>query len=214
MENNKLFITINRINSVLFLLLLLGGLASLIYMFYEINRHDSRTAVAITKPDSRTKETIELSDVVNIEDKNIQYVKVYSRDGGVLGSGGYSKTLRNLLFLDPKGENPDWLLPDNTTEILKHRILSKYNKKTSTRRSDYLYLEFKQAPESLKVCISNLKGTSINCLEQNLNKVLQHHYYADSQTLALLLQTNNEIRYKTYNLKSNDLISDKFVIGL
>lgn len=212
MENNKIFLTINRINSLLFLFLLIVSLIGAVFVFQEITTSTRKNAVEITTPDKETKEVIELSDVETIRDKGIQYIRVYSMRDGVLMSGGYSKILRNLLFLSKKGEEPKWLLPNNDSNILVHRVLKTYDEQTNKSTSDYIYLEIKSQSEGSSACISSVDGESLHCLDKDLNKIIQYEYFSDEGTIGLLVQVSNEIRYKVFDLESKKLKSDKFVI--
>ncbi|MCE2571963.1 hypothetical protein [Motilimonas eburnea] len=214
MENNKIFLTINRINSLLFLVLLIASLIGAVFVFQEITTSTRKNAVEITTPDKETKEVIELSDVETIRDKGIQYIRVYSKRDGVLMSGGYSKTLINLLFLSKKGEEPKWLLPDNDSNILVHRVLKTYDEQTNKSTSDYIYLEINSQSEGSRACISSIDGESLHCLDKDLNKIIQYEYFSDEGTIGLLVQVSNEIRYKVFDLESKKLESDKFVIKL
>lgn len=214
MENNKIFLTINRVNSLLFLVLLVVSLIGAVFIFQEITKSMRRNAIEITTPDKETKEIIELSDVETIRDKGIQYIRVYSKRDGVLKSGGYSRTLRNLLFLSQIGEEPKWLLPDNDSKIIDHRVLNTYDDKTKKSTSDYIYIEINPQSEGVSACISSVDGESLHCLDKGLNKIIQYEYFSDEKTLGLLVQESNEIRYKVFDLKSKKLESDKFVIKL
>ncbi len=214
MENNKIFLTINRVNSILFLILLIVSLIGAFFIFQEITKSTRRNAVEISTPDKETKEIIELSDVETIRDKGIQYIRVYSKRDGILKSGGYSRTLRNLLFLSQIGEEPTWLLPDNNSNIINHRVLKTYDNQTKKSTSDYLYVEINPKSEGVSACIGAVEGSSLDCLDKGLSKIIQYEYFSDEKTLGLLVQVSNEIRYKVFDLKSKKLESDKFVIRL
>ncbi|WP_444944932.1 hypothetical protein ACJJIK_09915 [Microbulbifer sp. ZKSA006] len=214
MENNKIFLTINRVNSILFLLLLTTSLIGAFFIFQEVTKSTRINSVEIATPDKETKEIIELSDVETIRDKGIQYIRVYSKRDGVLNSGGYSRTLRNLLFLSQIGEEPIWLLPDNNSQIIEHRILTTYDNQTNESTSDYIYVEILPKSEGVSACVSATDGTTLECLDTGLNKIIQYEYFSDKQTLGLLVQVSDELRYKVFNLVSKKLESDKFVIKL
>jgi hypothetical protein len=214
MENNKIFIIISRVNSVLFLILLIVSIIGALFIFQEVTKSTRRNAVELTTPDKETKKIIELSEVETIRDKGVQYIRVYSKRDGVLKSGGYSRTLRNLLFLSQIGEEPTWLLPDNNSKIIHHRVLKTYDDQTKELTSDYIYVEIHPKSGGVSACISTVYGTALNCLETGLNKIIQYEYFSDEETLGLLVQVSNEIRYKVFDLKSKKLDSDKFVIKL
>lgn len=184
------------------------------FIFQEITKSTRRNSVEISTPDKETKEIIELSDVQTIRDKGIQYILVYSKRDGALKSSGYSRTLRNLLFLNQNGNEPTWLLPNNNSKIITHRVLSTYDDQKSESISDYLYVEINSKSEGISACIGAVDGSGFDCLDIGLNKIIQYEYFSDEKTLGLLVQVSNEIRYRVFDLTSRKLESDKFVIKL
>ena len=214
MGNNKIFININRLNSVLFLVLLISSLVGAYFIFQEITKSTRRNAVEISTPDKETKEIIELSDVETIHDKGVQYIRVYSKRDGVLKSGGYSRTLRNLLFLSQVGGEPTWLLPNNNSKIINHRVLKTYGDQARKSTSDYLYVEVNPKSEGVSACIGAVDGSDFDCLDEGLNKIIQYEYFAEEKSLGLLVQVSNEIRYKVFDLRTRKLKTNKFVIKL
>jgi len=212
MENNKVFVVINRINSILFLLLLLVSLAGSIFIFQEISNSTRRNSIEISTPDKASKEIIELSDVETVRGKDIQYIRVYSKKGGVLASGSYTRTLRNLLFLNSIGDEPNWLLPDNNSEINQNWQLTKQVEKKSV--TDFFYVEVVTENEGIKIGVSNPDGTDLKYIDSKINKVVEHEYFSKDKKLGVLLQIGNELRYRVYELSTFENISDKFVIKL
>jgi hypothetical protein len=182
------------------------------FLFNEITHSSRRNAVEVKTPDQGSKETIELSDVQTVYGKDIQYLRVSSKKDGVLGSGGYSRTLRNLLFLSPDGGEPTWLLPNNDSRIIQNRQLTtNIDKKPET---DYFYFEVVSNNENVKIGISGPNGMNLKYIDSDIAKVIEHEYNSDTKRLGVLLQIGNELRYRVYDLSAFTTVSDKFVIKL
>ena len=110
MDNNKFFLIINRINAVLLLILLIVGLLFLSFAYNEITNNTRRSVIEIPSLDNdHAKEIIELSDIEDVSGQKQQIIKVYSKKGGELKSGSYSRTYRNILFITPDSIKPKWL---------------------------------------------------------------------------------------------------------
>ena len=212
MENNKIFLTINRINSVLFLFLLVIGLGGSYFLFNEITRSHRKNAVEVPSPNKSSREIIELSNVESVYGKDIQFIQVYSKKDGVMASGGYSRTLKNLLFLNPTGGEPTWLLPDNTQTIVRFYQLTTYVDNKS--QTDYFYLEVASSDQGIKIGISNPDGTELSYVDSGITKVIEHKYFPKVRKLGVLVQVANELKYRVYDLKLLKRVSDKFVITL
>lgn len=212
MENNNFFFVINRINSILFLILLLVGLTGSFFLVQELTQKTRRNSVEIKLQNNNSKEIIELSDVEKVRGLDIQYLRVYSRKGGVLASGGYSRTLRNLLFLSLSGDEPTWLLPNNDSKIIRnHQLTHRADEEMIT---DFFYIEVNSENEGIKIGISSPEGSNLKYIDLNINKVIEHEYYPKNKSLGVLLQTGNELRYRVYDLRLLKKLSDKFVIKL
>lgn len=196
----------------MFLILLVIALVGSIFIFYEITNSSRRNAVEIKNPNAESREKIELSDVKTVYGKDIQYLRVSSKKDGVLKSGGYSRTLRNLLFLSPAGGEPTWLLPGNDLIILRNRQLT--TKIDNKSRTDYFYIEVVSNDGNQKIGISSPDGKNLKYIDSGITKVIEHEYYSETKKLGVLIQTGNELRYRVYDLKLFTTVSDKFVIKL
>ncbi len=212
MENNKVFIVINRINAILFLLLLLAGLTGSVFIIQEFSNNSRRNAIEISTPDKESKEIIELSEVRTVYGNDIQYIRVYSKKDGVLASGGYTRSLRNLLFLNSIGNEPTWLLHDNNSKIIHNRQLTKKIDEKSI--TDFFYVEIVKEKESIKIGVSEPDGTNLKYIDSKINKVVEYEYFSTNKKLGILLQIGNELRYRIYDLNTFKMISDKYVVKL
>ena len=222
MENNRLFLYINRLNSILFLLILISTLAFLAYAFAELNRQPNERAVEIEPPGepSGKREVIELSEVEAVYGHDYQTIMAYSRNDGLLGSGGYSRTVRNLLFLDPQGSNPRWLMATNDQVITELNQLW-HEDANHDYVTDYHYFYIVSTDSNgdgrlsdedrIDVYISSPSGTEVSLLARGLERVINHQYDEGRRTLSLLAQVGSTIVYRTYSLESRKLLSEKLV---
>lgn len=225
MENNKFFILINRTNSILFFAVLVAILALLVYVVSEFDRSRGARSVEIDSlgKASEEKEVIELSQVEPVYGHDYQMIRVYSRKDGVLASGGYTRTLRNILFLDPRGANPRWLLETNDqviTEIWQLR----HEEGKGDEITDYCYFAVVTADtnkdgqlsskDKTTILISDPAGTDVSVLATDLDQILNSQYDDGSRTLSILARVGNRLLYRTYSLAPLQLLDEKFVVDV
>ena len=117
MEDNKFFKRAGRINSVLYLLLLVLSICFVIYGFVSSNNWRTHNTVEITE-NSNSDEQIEnlrLSDISTVCGKDIQYIKLNSAPQTKgFSSGGYGNMTRNIVFFAGSDMNSHWLFDTNS----------------------------------------------------------------------------------------------------
>jgi hypothetical protein len=222
MENSKVFRFINRLNSILFLVMLVSVIGFTAFTFAEMNRGINVRTVAIESPDKSTdkREVIELSEVDQVYGHDYQMIMAYSRRDGVLGSGGYSRTVRNILFLDPQGNDPKWLLETNE-QVVTESIQLSHEEDEYDSITDYHYFcivsddtngdGLLSAEDKADLFISSPSGADVAVLANDLDRIINHQYNADNRSLSLLAQVGNKIVYRIYSLETLKLLSEKFV---
>lgn len=221
MESNKLFLMINRINAVLILMLLISALVGLYFLYNEMIYSKRRNTVEVSSLD-KENEIIELSNVAKISGHTQKYVEVYTRKDGELKSGGYSRTLRNLIFINAESTNPQWLFPNNNAVLIQVSQLKDY--RPSEHITTFFYIEYVTHDtnkdgklselDNIKLAFSSPSGKNLIMLDENITKILNHDYQAETNLLTTLVQINDEVRYRTYDLIKAKRLSDAFVVKL
>lgn len=201
MESNKLFLMINRINAVLILMLLISALVGLYFLYNEMIYSKRRNTVEVSSL-GKENEIIDLSNVANISGHTQKYIEVYTRKDGELTSGGYSRTLRNLIFINAESTNPQWMFPNNNAVLVQVSQLKDY--RPSEHITTFFYIEYVTHDtnkdgklselDSSKIAFSSPSGKNLIMLDENITKILNHDYQAEKNLLTTLVQINDEVR--------------------
>lgn len=234
MENNRFFAIVQRINSVLFLLLLLGGVGLMLLAFFETSSWERRDTVVVTEENGNREREFFVGSLVTVQGHDVQYVELESRDhGGKFSSGGYGSQTRNLLFLRGNEMQATWLFEGNGQMIRTHHALAKDGingesdcdgARNGTQPVLALYYEVvrgnaddsgefeESAPAS--IALSRPDGSGYRELEPGVRRVIQKQVLDDGATLSLLLQDGPRLVLKRYSLRSFDKISEREIATL
>lgn len=225
MENNKFFLFISRINSILFLIVLFLVTVLIVYVFNEVNRSINNRSVEIAtlNKESDEKEVIELSNVNSVYGTDYHVIEAESREDGILKSGGYSRTTRNILFLDPAGNDPRWLFESNDNVILTNRQLTHKNDYYESI-TDYFYIVIVtndsnqdgliSALDKKNIAICDPTGENLTFLVKEIERIINYNYNSETKRLELLAQIGHNILYRIYSLKTKSLLTEKMVLNI
>lgn len=227
MEPNRFFVVIQRINSVLFLLLLLGGLALMAFGFYESSRWERNNQVVVA-PQEEGETDVELfvGDLEGVCGHDVQYVELEARErGGKFSSGGYGAETRNLLFLRGSEMSSAWLFEGNQQLIRVHRALSKEESRSEDEEPVIaLYYEVVRsdrngdgrmdADDGSIIALSRPDGTGYREIESGVRRVVQQRVVDDGATLLLLVQEEKRVMAKRYSLRTFEKLSEKEIATL
>ena len=224
METNRFFLLINRLNSILFLLALLLVIGSILFFIKE-SQYRPHKSLEIEAPagDKGAKEKLKLSNVHYVGGHGIQYLFARSTKDGRLASGGNSYTDRNVLFLDRKGDKPIWLFKSNDNVIISMRPLSvTINEKQNKTKYFYYVVASSDTngdgtisdDDSVSISISEPNGSGYTNLVDNVARVISYDYLGTENVLALLIQIDQQVLYREYELVSGIKTVEKVVTKL
>lgn len=222
MENSKFFRWIGRLNSILFLLLIVLSIGFVIFGIFQSKKWNDRDIVKVTdeKGLKNTDEELKLSDITNVCGKDIQYVELRSRatDRG-LSSGGYGQRIRNLIFFVGKEMDSHWLFDNNRYLIEKVVQLKKKADGCENKETTAIYYEVIKedsnkdgkldSDDLVSVAITTPDGLNYKELDTGLTSVLDHDVDAEASVLTILSQHKNTLSMKKYSLKTGEKISEK-----
>ena len=215
MENNKFFTWIQRLNSLLFLLLILLsiGLTSFIFIQNYSRDHSDSVKVANSKKTIEQPELLKLNTLDNICGTEDHYLRLTSRssENTGLSSGGYdySKPIRNLLFITGQQMNAHWLLDDNNSLIVETTQLgSDYHCEKKKTHAIYYEIIKKDTDQNGKldkadaitVALSLPDGTGFTELVTGNMEILDYQLDGSGSLFSLLLQQGNDIVLQKYAL--------------
>ena len=134
----RLFVIIGRINSILFLIILLGAGVSIALMMSESNRWQRRGAVEVPDGKSGSKKPILVSfeKIENITGANVQMLQLTTKEKSEkFSSGGHATETRNVLFLAGTEKAARWLFKDHNNLLrcfATSRRIDRFGKRADT----------------------------------------------------------------------------------
>ena len=128
MDNSRFFLWINRINSIVFLLILLCGFGfTLINVLDGFSSHKNNKTITFDKSDNQTKSDnqidlrLGLSSEICGTDLNYIELETHPRSSGF--SSGYNSDTKNILFTQLSTMKNWWLFSSNNQNIDEVRQL-------------------------------------------------------------------------------------------
>ena len=222
METNRFFKWTARINSMLFLVLLLLSIVLVTYAISESNKWKQRTAVNLIdeKNDSNDDKNLNLGSITKVCGTNFQYIKLTSsKESESFSSGGYGNTTRNVVFFAGKDMDSHWLFDTNGYLISEIDQLKKSADDCKKRETVAIYFEIRKEDsdnngkldekDELTVALTSPDGKNYTEIEIGLTSVLDHSVNDNASVLTLLVQSDSTLIMKKYSLLSKKKISEK-----
>jgi hypothetical protein len=212
METNRIFLWISRINSVLFLLLLLLGIGlALIGVVESIDWHDDR-AVEVVKSDKKPErqEHLRLGSLNKVCGHDVKYVELQTEGGGKFASSGGGGQTRNAIFFTGDSNSAHWLF-DTNQYLIENINTMPYNyggcedDKVSVIYYDVVMQDSNHDgklsnDDAHTIAISSPSGRNYRELITGATKVLGYELTDNDKKLSFLLQLDKTIIMRDYSL--------------
>lgn len=229
MENNKFFITVNRINSIIFLLILIGGFILTTMGFFSVNEWDRKRSVEVTNSEGnleKVEEDYRLGTLEEFTGHDVQYVTLNSKEPDRSFSSGYggASQVRNVLFF--KGENLEynWLYKEHTNLILCVCKLRAENEYSNKEKVVGLYINAVKKDtngdgllsnkDRSTIALLNIDGTGYKEVEQNIDQIIDTDVTNDGKHLIFMVQVGNQVIVKKYSLASLTKLSERVITDI
>lgn len=221
MEQNKFFKWTQRINSILFLLLLVLSIGFLTFMIFESNKWGERNTVEVVdKKNNEEPEKLRLSQITKVCGQDIQYVELNTpRNSKGFSSGGYGSNTRNVIFFVGQEMRSHWLFQENTYLITEIRQLKVKSDKCKNKEAVAIYYEIIKEDsnndgkldkkDAVTIALTSPNGQKYIEVESGITSVLDSDTNDTASILTLLVQENNKILMKKYSLRNSKKISEK-----
>lgn len=218
----RFFTIIRRINSILFLLVLLGVGASAAWWSWQLHqwyaRYDPSQETAETEDGADEPAYAELGDADTVTGTGTQMFSLTAE-----GLGRRGRQIRNILFLSVEAPQGRWLFPDHGNLILETDQIRPWRANDGTAPSTALYFEFVPAePESgrepsefdfFSVALSRPDGTGLVEVLQDVDQVLSFEQF-DAGSLTVVYRDRRDLRRARIALDSFAIISNQPVATL
>jgi hypothetical protein len=226
MEESKVFQVINRVNAILFLILLLAGIGMVLFFTIQANNWSNKRAVQVTEnPGDKNSPQIELIlDSVNeLAGHETQYVELRSKFRGGKFSSGYSGgEIRNVLFIGGEDINPSWLFEKHTRYIKQITPLEKYDFEDNPSQAINIYYEFVEEDSNnnqmldgddlFSIALTNPDGSGFLALETGVSSVIDRKLTENGNSLTILFQKEGVVYLKRYDARTFELKSSTQVL--
>ncbi|PUB80973.1 MAG: hypothetical protein DBP02_19620 [gamma proteobacterium symbiont of Ctena orbiculata] len=229
MDRSRLFDVINKINSVLLLVVLVGGGILIITGIVLSNQWQDRRAVQVT-PDDGGDEEIELilRDITDVPGHDTQYVKLHSRArGGKFSSYSGGGETRNVLFFRGVNLNTHWLYDEHTFYISEFAVLKnkvdKYldSEKDKKEIAKAIYIEVIKSDtnrneeldrnDAISVALADTNGENLKVIESDVQSVIDYNLVDEYRQLVLLFQKNDKVILKKFSLSTFEMLSENVI---
>lgn len=222
----RLFTIIGRINTLLFLLVLLGAATFIAWTIFDSNQSNRRGAIEIADSESGTEKTILLSfgRVENVAGADTQMLPLSSRaKTGKLSSGGYGGETRNVLFLNGSEKAAHWLFKDHKNLILVSDQLHEEGTKTKETPAKALYFEYISddtnedgrfsTEDHSNIGLTKPNGTEFAMVLQDVSRVFSFQML-DPQHLSVVYQKGTAVKHAKLSVATMKLISDQELVNV
>jgi len=220
MEQERFFLWVARINSILFLLLLILSIGFIIFVFVESNHWSDGNTVEVVDSDNddTDAEDFHLGDLNRICGQDVQYVELdSSRRSEGFSSGGYDRTTRNAVFFVGKEMKPHWLFDTEKYAIVRMNQLNGDSDDCEDKETAAIYYEIIKndtnndgvldESDGITISLTSAQGTDYQEIEPNVTSVLDYNFDKDESILTMLIQNGQNIVLKKFSLEAKKYIS-------
>ena len=225
MEELKIFRIIQRINSVLFLLLLMGALGFIVFLSLQSKQWQQRNTVEVNETDlSDHKIELRMGRLHEVYGHDVHYVELYSEGSGGKFSSYTPKKTRNILFFIGDELKSHWLFETQSNLISNISLLTMDIQKDKKEpviafainliKSDTNGDGVLSDKDSKVIALISPDGSHYTEIEKEITEVIDTKVVNDGKVLMLLVQVNANLVMKKYSLIDFRKISEKTLLGI
>ena len=227
MDTNKFFRVVSRLNSVLFLLILLAAAYWLIQMNTSFGDRPVRGAVEVVEdPNAKESPTLELQlgRISWVNGTDTQYVPLQTQaQGGKLSGYDPSETL-NVLFVAGNAFDSHWLFDHQRYRIISISPLTPDKKFDENRHAVAIYSVVVKADSNgdgqldtgdlQTIALLQTDGTGYSEVADSVNQIVSTRVSYDGSTIDVLTREVDSVVMRRYSLKTFETIREKVLSEL
>ncbi len=208
MDNSKFFLWINRINSIVFLLILLCGLGfTLMNVLDSFSSHRNNKTIIFDKDEVQSKRDqqinlrLGLSSEICGTDLNYIQLETHPRSSG-FSSGEYSDT-KNILFVQLSTMKNWWLFSSNNQNIEEVTQLQPSKNTLSCETGEtiaIMYVISDPNTDSKSISISSTDGSDYQVISKNIDKIIESKVSPDGKNLITIEQIGDKAFLRKYSI--------------
>jgi len=220
-EQNRFFIWISRITSILFLLLIAIAIGFTVYGIFQSKNRTQVNTVEVVSESDEAGEYLKLSNIVEVCGVDSRYVKLNSSktSRGFISKGGYGVLTRNIVFFVGVEMESHWLFDNDKYLINEIAQLSTKSYKCEDKKVVSIYYEIIKSDtnndgdlnseDNTTIAITSPDGQNYIELDTDITSVIDHSVDNDAKTLTILMQKGSLILMKRFSLENNQMISEE-----
>jgi hypothetical protein len=214
---DRVFRWIRRVNSVLFLLVLIGGsfAAYQLYVGYRdmmasytnVSRSDKAPVERVTESTRLT-----LGEADRVSGTDIVAIALFSDEAvGTRRTQRRHEQMRNVLFLSENGARATWLFKEHTNVLLEFDGLRRGEQ--PTRAFYYEIVQRDSDDDSLMIALSRADGTNLTEILTGVTRVLSHEQ-TDDRVLSIIYETGDKLWHARFDLESFSKLSEQSLVDV
>lgn len=221
----RLFVVIERLNSILLLLIFLIAGASLAWLSWSSNQRERRGAIELPIGDDSSKAQVLLRfdrvESINGADTQMMRLTADSESAKFSSGGGYGGETRNVLFLTGKEKTARWLFPNQKNLILAAAQLKEESTDEKDSLTKALYFEYVRddtdgdgklsVQDNSNIGLTRSDGTAFVEVLRGVTRVLSYDML-DSRDLSVVYQLGKTVRHARFSLNSLAKETDQEVV--
>lgn len=222
----RYFVIIGRINSILFLLVLLGAAASVSWLTFTASQSQRRGVVEVVDADSAGEAPVLLGfeRIESILGADALMMRLTTQGkSGKFSSGGYGGETRNVLFLSGSDKVSRWLFKDHKNLILVSTQLNEESSSPMESPTKALYFEYVVADTNNDETLSSEDNSSVGLAKPDgsgfieilgdVSRVLLYDV-TDQENLSVVYQKGTVVRLAKYSLRTMSQLSDQQIVNV
>ncbi|MDX8377668.1 MAG: hypothetical protein R8L53_06550 [Mariprofundales bacterium] len=225
MEQNKFFIIISRINSVLILLVAIGAIISMAVVMGASNDWGNINTVRVKAgSDESENESIDLrlGSLEEMTGHNIQTINLLSdKKSRGLSSGYGGSQIRNVLFLSGENLESKWLYEKHSNLINCFCKLQASNKHNGEDPVLAVYISIIKDDtnndgdlsdkDNVTLALARVDGSDYVEVDKRIANILDSTVTGGGGSVSFLLQIGSNIVVKKYSLSTFELVSERTI---
>ncbi|MBK9614344.1 MAG: hypothetical protein IPO35_02085 [Uliginosibacterium sp.] len=223
---DRLFAIIVRINSVLFLLVLLGAAGSIAWMALESNRWQRRGGVEVTETESEAEKSplLNFNRVERVAGTDTQMMHLTTQEKSAkYSSGGHGNETRNILFLNGPDRTAHWLFKDHKSLVMTAEQVPEESASSKERPASALYFEYVSVDSNKDGSLSSDDHLSVGLTKPDGNGFLEvlhdvsrvfSYAMLDQQHLSIVYQTGKVVKHAKVSVPAMKIESDQEIINV
>lgn len=221
MEQNRFFVLVSRINSLLILVAVVGAVIAVFSLFIMSNSWGKRNAVEVVDDgDGEKALELRLGDLKGMTGHDVQTVNLTSDKASRGFSSGYGGSdIRNVLFLTGEQLDSKWLYEKNSyliTCFCKLQASNKYNGDdpvlavyVSVVKEDSNGDKKLSDQDGIILALIKPDGSNYTEVSNDITKIMDSTVNDGGENVTFLVQVNRSVLARKYSLKTFSLVSER-----